>query len=243
VPSTQFSQLWVERNFVPLRNDDGVVIGVLVSGRDISDTVNKEKLLTENAAKLSESNKELKRSNQDLEQFAYIASHDLNEPLRMIGNFSGLIAKRYKNALDEDADQYISFIENGVSRMAKLINSLLTYSRVGRREIKHMPIELDGLLEGKLLDLSQIIKDRNAEIQVDPLPTIFGEREQIGMVFYNLINNGIKFNRKDTPKIIIQHHEQPNEPYWKFSVTDNGIGIAPEYQQRIFEIFKRLHNK
>ncbi|MEM1119465.1 MAG: two-component regulator propeller domain-containing protein [Bacteroidota bacterium] len=243
LPSAHFSQLWVERNFVPLRNDDGQVIGVLVSGRDISDTVNKERLLTENATKLGEYNKELKRSNQDLEQFAYIASHDLNEPLRMIGNFSGLIAKRYKNALDEDANQYIGFIENGVSRMAKLINSLLTYSRVGRKEIKYMPVELDELLEGKLMDLSQVVQDRKVEVQIDPLPTIFGEREQIGMVFYNLINNGIKFNRKKRPQIIVRHHEQPNAEHWKFSVTDNGIGIAPEYQHKIFEIFKRLHNK
>lgn len=243
LPSLQFSQLWVERNFVPLRNDDGIVIGVLISGRDISDTVAKEKQLTENAQKLGEYNEELKRSNQDLEQFAYIASHDLNEPLRMIGNFSGLLSKRYKQHLDEDANQYINFIDDGVSRMSKLINSLLTYSRVGRKEMTYQDINLNDVLKVKLLDLSQLIKERKVIVEKDDLPDIFGEKEQIGMVFYNLINNGIKFNKKDQPKIIIKHHHQSQENHWKFSITDNGIGINLEYRQRIFEIFKRLHNK
>jgi len=243
LPSLQFSQLWVERNFVPLRNDDGIVIGVLISGRDISDTVAKEKLLTNNAQKLGEYNEELKRSNKDLEQFAYIASHDLNEPLRMIGNFSGLLARRYKHNLDDDAIQYIDFIEDGVSRMSKLINSLLTYSRVGRKEMTCREVNLNNLLEVKLLDLSEMIKERNVIIEKDELPNIFAEKEQIGMIFYNLINNGIKFNKKAQPKIVIKHHEQPNKDCWKFSVMDNGIGIEPEYQHRIFEIFKRLHNK
>ncbi len=243
LPSLQFGQLWVERNFVPLRNDDGMVIGVLISGRDISDTVTKEKLLTDNAEKLREYNDELKRSNQDLEQFAYIASHDLNEPLRMIGNFTGLLARRYKDNLDEDANQYIDFIEDGVSRMSKLINSLLTYSRVGRKEMTYRVINLNKLLEVKLLDLSEMIKERDVIIEKEEMPDIFAEKEQIGMVFYNLINNGIKFNKKEQPKISIKYYDEPNEDYWKFSVRDNGIGIEPEYQHRIFEIFKRLHNK
>lgn len=243
LPSLLFGQLWVERNFVPLRDDNGIVIGVLISGRDISDTVAKEKLLTDNAQKLGEYNEELKRSNHDLEQFAYIASHDLNEPLRMIGNFTSLLTKRYKHNLDEDAIQYFKFIEDGVSRMSKLIYSLLTYSRVGRKEMTYQEIKLNNILGDKLLDLSQVIKERNVLIEKEDMPDIFGEKEQIGMVFYNLIHNGIKFNKKDQPKIIIKHHPQPNENYWKFSITDNGIGIDPKYRDRIFEIFKRLHNK
>jgi len=108
----------------------------------------------------------------------------------------------------------------------------------------YQTINLNDILSVKLLDLSQLIKERNVIIELDDdMPNIFGEKEQIGMVFYNLINNGIKFNKKDQPKIIIKYHHQPHKNYWKFSITDNGIGIDPQYQHRIFEIFKRLHNK
>lgn len=216
---------------------------MLISGQDISNRVTKEQLIAEHSEKLKEYNHELKRSNKDLEQFAYIASHDLKEPLRMIGNFSGLLARSYKSKLDDDAHEYIEFIEDGVHRMSNLINSLLTYSRVGRKEMKFINIDLNKLVEVKLFDLSELIKDKNAQIEIDPLPTIFGEKEQIGMVFYNLVNNGMKFNKKEQPTIHIKHHEHAEQGFWKFSVKDNGIGIKPQYQQQIFEIFKRLHNK
>ncbi len=242
-PSPLTDGKWIERNFIPLRNDDGTVIGMLVSGRDITDRVTKERVIAKHSEKLEEYNSELKRSNKDLEQFAYIASHDLKEPLRMIGNFSGLLARTYKTKLDKDAFEYIDFIEDGVSRMSSLINSLLTYSRVGRKEMKLVDIDLNKLVEVKLFDLSELTKDRNAVIEMDELPTILGEKEQVGMVYYNLINNGIKFNKKDQPKISIRHHENAPKGFWQFSVQDNGIGIEPQYQKQIFEIFRRLHNK
>lgn len=192
---------------------------------------------------LNEYNEELKRSNKDLEQFAYIASHDLKEPLRMIGNFSGLLSHKYKTNLDDDAFQYINFIEEGVSRMSKLINSLLTYSRVGRKEGDYQDIELKRYLETKLLDLSQFIKDKNAKVNIGDLPTIYGEKEQIGMVFFNLVHNALKFNKSQTPMVTIQEEKDGEEGFWKFSVKDNGIGIDKKYEDKIFGIFKRLHNK
>jgi len=191
---------------------------------------------------LQKYNNELKRSNEDLEQFAYIASHDLKEPLRVIGNFSGLLARRYSQKLDSDAMEYIDFIQDSVSRMSKLIHSLLTFSTVGRKDVVYANIDLKTLLEVKILDLSEIIKDKNATVQIGNLPEIIGERTQIGIVFFNLINNAIKFNTQAEPLAIIKE-EETDEAFWKFSVTDNGIGIEPQYKDKIFGIFKRLHGK
>ena len=238
-----FPKLWLEQNFVPLKNENGAIIGVLISATDISARIKSESTAKEHTQKLSEFNEELKRSNKDLEQFAYIASHDLKEPLRIIGNFSGLLARAYKTKLDQDAFQYIDFIEDGVKRMSNLINSLLTYSRVGRKEMKFQDIDLNKLVDIKLFDLSEVIKERNAKVIVEKLPTIYGEPEQIGMVFHNLINNAIKFNKQATPTVTIKVAPSTNDAFWQFSVADNGIGIDPRYQQQIFEIFRRLHGK
>ena len=192
---------------------------------------------------LQEYNKELERSNKDLEQFAYAASHDLKEPLRVIGNFSGLLARRYKNELDSDAFDYIDFIQDGVRRMSNLISSLLTYSKLGTKESVYEIINLNQLIQDKLSDLSEVIKEKNANIDIAPLPSIVGEREQIGMVFFNLIHNAIKFNDKDNPVVQVQEVSSSKPGFWQFSVKDNGIGIAKEYQDKIFGIFKRLHGK
>jgi len=238
-----FPKLWLEHNFMPLKNETGKIMGVLISATNISKRIESEHLAQAHTKQLQEFNKELKRSNKDLEQFAYIASHDLKEPLRIIGNFSGLLARSYKTELDEDAFQYINFIEDGVRRMSNLINSLLTYSRVGRKETKFRNIDLNKLVEFKLFDLSKVIEERNAEVIVDTLPTIYGEREQIGMVFYNLINNAIKFNKQAKPIVSIKMEEAASQDCWQFAVADNGIGIDPRYQDQIFEIFRRLHGK
>lgn len=193
--------------------------------------------------KLNKSNEELKRSNRDLEQFAYIATHDLKEPLRIIGNFSGLLAKQYKTSLDKEAFEYINFIEEGVLRMSNLINSILTYSRVGGQESTFQEIHLNSLLETKQSELSQLIKERNASIKIGDLPTIHGEKTQIGMVFANLIHNAIKFNKSPNPTVFIQEEAAATPDFWKFSIRDNGIGIKEAYQKQIFGIFKRLHNR
>ena len=185
-------------------------------------------------------NKELKRSNSDLEQFAYVASHDLKEPLRVIGSFSGLLSRRYNKKLDKEALDYINFIEDGVQRMSNVINSLLTYSTVGRKDGIYESFDLKTLLESKVSDLAQSVKEKNALIQVYTLPTIVGQKEQIGMVFFNLIHNAIKFNEREQP-IVMVREEPGDDEHWKFSVQDNGIGIAPEYKEKVFGIFKRLH--
>ncbi len=202
-----------------------------------------EKIVQKRTANLSESNKELIRNNKDLEQFAYVASHDLKEPLRIIGNFAGLLSRKYKNNLDETANEFIFYIEDGVKRMSALIDSILTYSGVGKKEIILRDGDLNNILEIKMRDLAQRIKEKNVELEIGDLPVVFCEISQIGMVFYNLINNAIKFNKNEKPRVRVSSHEDGPDGFWKFSVSDNGIGIAPEFQNKIFEIFRRLHNK
>ena len=187
-------------------------------------------------------NVELKRSNQELEQFAYVASHDLQEPLRMIGNFTQLLEEEYRPQLDEEGELYINFIVDGVTRMSKLIDNLLQYSRVGRKEMVVSDVNIAGIIQEKLKDLSQRIQDKNAVVRLDNFPTsIHCEANQIGIVFYNLIGNALKFNKNPMPKVLISGDERAED--WLFSVTDNGIGIDSKHQDRIFEIFKRLHRK
>ncbi len=202
-----------------------------------------EKIVEKRTRRLKASNDDLIRSNKDLEQFAYIASHDLQEPLRVVGGFVGLLGKKYEDQLDEEAFEYIHFAVDGVKRMSKLVSNLLTYSKVGRKGMDFQIVNLNSLLKLNLLDLSKKIKDSNAIIEFDSLPNIFCEKSQISMVFYNLINNAIKFNESDQPLIRILSHDHESEDLWTFSVEDNGIGIKAKYQQKIFEIFRRLHGK
>ncbi len=190
---------------------------------------------------LRQSNDELRRSNQDLQQFAYIASHDLQEPLRMVGNFVQLLERQYGQKIDEEGKEYIRFIVDGVSRMSKLIQNLLKYSRVGRKEAELRPAELDKIIEAKLFGLRQKIKETEAEVVIKGIPeNIYCEPNQIGMVFYNLITNALKFT-KDPPKLEIGFQEK-NQDYL-FYVKDNGIGIEQIYDAKVFEIFKRLHRR
>lgn len=191
---------------------------------------------------LRDANLELSRSNNDLEQFAYIASHDLQEPLRMVGNFVQLLRRRYHDQLDEAGQQYIQYSVEGVVRMSELIQSLLTYSRVGRSEILLKEAVLKELMFNLLANLSKLIADKNVKITISELPaSINCEPEQLGMVFHNLIINAIKFNSSSPPIIHIECKETPS--YWLFSVQDNGIGIDNAYKSKIFEIFKRLHSR
>ncbi len=192
--------------------------------------------------KLNELVDELKRSNKELEQFAYVSSHDLQEPLRMVALFTQLLERRYKGKLDSDADDYIKFIVDGAQRMKLLIDDLLSYSRVNTKGGEFEPIELDKVMNNVLSNLQLISKENNAEIIIqEPLPTIIGDKSQMLHVFQNLIANGIKFNDKESPEIRVSAQEDENG--WIFNVSDNGIGIAPEYQAQIFEIFKRLHDR
>lgn len=183
---------------------------------------------------------DLGRSNAELEQFAYVASHDLQEPLRMISSYNQLLARRYKGKLGEDADEFIAFTVEGVTRMQRLINDLLAYSRVGTRGEPTTEISLDEVLVATRANLAQAIEDSGAELVVPAsLPNIIGDRSQIGQLMQNLVGNAIKFRGTDPPRIEIT--VQRAGAWWKLTVKDNGIGIEPQYFDRIFVIFQRLN--
>ena len=190
---------------------------------------------------LYERTESLERSNKELEQFAYVASHDLQEPLRMIASYTQLLAKRYKGKLDSDADEFISYAVDGANRMQMLINDLLDYSRVGTRGKEFAMTGFDAILGKTLRDLSKRVEESGAKVTIDPMPSLIVDSGQIGQLFQNLISNAIKFRGDTPPQIHISSAK--NENKWIFSVSDNGIGIAPEYSTRIFEIFQRLHTK
>ncbi len=202
-----------------------------------------ESALQQQKLDLKESNKDLERSNKDLEQFAYIASHDLQEPLRVVGNFIGLLKHRYSDQFDQDAHQYLDFIVSGVGRMSQQIKSILTFSRVIQNQISIGKIDLNNIVQLNLHDLSQIIEKKQCDIKIDVLPEIVGDENLIRIVFHNLIHNAIKFNKNETPQISIHHLAESPQGYWQFAVKDNGIGIHKDHQEKIFEIFKRLHSK
>lgn len=191
---------------------------------------------------LDEQTRELQRSNAELEQFAYVASHDLQEPLRKVASFCQLLEKRYKGQLDERGDQYIAFAVDGAKRMQQLINDLLTFSRVGRFTSELEPIETEQVLERALASLAVAIEESDAEIVVRrPLPRVRGEASLLAGVFQNLIGNALKFRGEGRPRIEVAAARDDDE--WTFAVTDNGIGIEPDYAERIFMIFQRLHPK
>ena len=183
----------------------------------------------------------LKISNRELEQFAYVASHDLQEPLRMVSSFTQLLERRYKKQLDNDADDYITFIVEGAKRMKQLIDDLLAFSRLNTDIREFEPILMEVALEDVLINLRESIIENNAQITNDRLPTIKGDPIQINQLLQNLIGNAIKFHSAEKPQIHISARELGNECL--FSIKDNGIGIDPRHQQQIFSIFKRLHTR
>ncbi|MFI6142257.1 ATP-binding protein [Streptomyces griseus] len=185
---------------------------------------------------------DLQRSNAELEQFAYVASHDLQEPLRKVSSFTQLLQRRYGGQLDERADQYIDFAVDGANRMQTLISDLLNFSRVGRVHNAHRSIELDTVLEETLSALSVAIEETGATITHDPLPALVADPSQMAMLWQNLIGNSVKFRRPgEVPRIHVTAAAESG--LWRFTVTDNGIGIPPEYAEKIFVIFQRLHTK
>ena len=183
---------------------------------------------------------ELERSNKELEQFAYVASHDLQEPLRMVTSYMQLLARRYKGKLGTDADEFIAFAVDGATRMQLLINDMLAYSRVGTVGKKFQPVDCTAILAKTLANnLKAAIEDSGAQVTHDPLPTVLADSAQVVQLFQNLIGNAIKFHGAQPPVIHISAVQKEHE--WVFSVRDNGIGIEPQYAERIFVIFQRLH--
>jgi PAS domain S-box-containing protein len=189
--------------------------------------------------KMSELVVELKRSNKDLEQFAYVASHDLQEPLRMVSSFTQLLERKYRDKLDEDANEYIWYVVDGAKRMQSLINDLLSYSRVTTKVKDFAKINLNETVDEALFNLEIAIEENDTIVVVDSLPQIHGDSSQMVQLFQNIIGNAIKYRSEKIPEIHISASEGDQE--WIFKIEDNGIGIQPEYNERIFQIFQRLH--
>jgi signal transduction histidine kinase len=190
---------------------------------------------------LNASAEDLRRSNAELEQFAYVASHDLQEPLRKVTSFCQLLQRRYRGQLDEKADQYIDFAVDGAKRMQVLINDLLAFSRVGRVPGEAAPVSCETALKAARANLESQIKGTGAVIEAGPLPVVAAQLPLLTAVFQNLIGNAIKFRGERPPRVTISVARDGES--WSFSVSDNGIGISPEYADRIFVIFQRLHDR
>ena len=184
---------------------------------------------------------ELLRSNSELEQFAYVASHDLQEPLRKVASFTQLLQRRYAGKLDARADQYIEFAVDGAKRMQALINDLLAYSRVGRSDREPALVSSDAALTQARANLAEQIEETGATIETGHLPLVLAELPLLIAVFQNLLSNALKFSGEKPPRVVITVSR--DEPFWLFSFSDNGIGIEPEYSERIFVIFQRLHER
>lgn len=183
---------------------------------------------------------QLRDSNDELEQFAYIASHDLQEPLRVISSYVQLLSRKYKGKLDTKADKFIEYTVDGCSRMEALIDGLLKFSRVGTNKSNKKLHSCHDILKDVANDLKVRITESNAKISWDELPEIFADKAQIAIVFQNLIKNGIKYNKNEIPVIEIKCEQSEN--LWEFTLQDNGIGIEKKYHQSIFKLFKRLHS-
>jgi light-regulated signal transduction histidine kinase (bacteriophytochrome) len=194
------------------------------------------KLTEEELKKLSN---ELARSNADLKEFAYVASHDLKKPLQSIEGFAKLLARRCRGKLDAKADELVEYIGSGVQRMQELIKDLLEYSQIGAKEKKFKPTDCSGVIEKAVGNLKAVIEESNAVMTYDELPTIMSDMSQMISLFQNLIDNAIKFRGKEAPRIHISAERKGDE--WVFSIRDNGIGIDPKDSERIFGMFQRLY--
>jgi PAS domain S-box-containing protein len=218
----------------PVFRADGRFKGSFVVVTDITSRKQAEEALSRQAA-------ELARSNAELEQFAYVASHDMQEPLRMVASYVQLLARRYKDRFDDDANEFIGYAVEGAKRMQQMINDLLAYSRVGRRAEIFKPIECETALDWALMNLATLIAESNSVVTHDPLPNVVACAGQLGQLFQNLIGNAVRFRAGSPPRVHVSAERNGGE--WLFSVRDNGIGFDMKYADRIFMIFQRLHGK
>jgi len=231
--NTKTGQRWLHTKKIPILSPSGKPAYLLGISEDITD-------MRQAMLDLAQKTRELERSNSELEQFAYVASHDLQEPLRTITSYLQLLAARYKDKLDKDADDFIDFAVDGSKRMKTLINSLLDYSRINKVRPFEM-IETSNILNEIKLNMSDQIKESNAIIKYDKLPKIYGDTVLIGQLFQNLVGNAIKFRGDERPEITINGEVKNGE--YLFSVKDNGIGLKSEYFDKIFIIFQRLNSR
>lgn len=243
---------YLESTASTIPSDDGTVDKLVIVNRDITDRKRAEEaleeqkkhleeLVGERTAELANKLQELARSNRDLEQFAYVASHDLQEPLRMIASYTQLLAKRYRGKLDSDADEFIGFAVDGATRMQQLIEDLLAYARLTTRGNALTWTESGSSCDAAVKNLQGAVKQTSAVVRVGSLPRVLADPSQMTMLFQNLIGNAIKYHNHRTPEIEIEARLQGKE--WLFSVRDNGIGIESQYSERIFLMFQRLHSR
>jgi PAS domain S-box-containing protein len=211
--------------------------GILVTAaiRDISVRKDAERQL---AQKLEE----LNRSNEELGQFAYLASHDLQEPLRMVASYTQLLSRRYKGKLDADADEFIAFAVDGASRMQRLIQDLLAYSRVGTEGSELLDTSSEQALQQALVNLYGAVEESGAQVTHDPLPAVVADESQLVQLFQNLVGNAIKYQHPGIPQVHISAVRDGADK-WMFSIQDNGLGIDAKYHEKIFGMFQRLHGR
>ncbi len=223
----------IEIMLSPLESAEGILVTAAI--RDIS---------VRKAAELHllQTVEELNRSNEELGQFAYIASHDLQEPLRMVASYTQLLSRRYKGQLDTDADEFIAFAVDGASRMQRLIDDLLAYSRVGTKGQDLLATSSEEALEQALLNLRGAIEESGALVTHDPLPTVLADEMQLVQLFQNLVGNAIKYQDPGVPRVHISAARNSGKK-WIFAVNDNGLGIDPQYFEKIFGVFQRLHGR
>jgi PAS domain S-box-containing protein len=227
------SEFPIEIMLSPLESPDGVLVTAAI--RDITARKGAEAQLLNNV-------EELNRSNVELQQFAYIASHDLQEPLRMVASYTTLLARRYKGKLDADADDFISFAVDGATRMQHLIQDLLAYSRVGSKGQELTDTSSEDALDQAIRNLRGAIQASGAIVTHDPLPVVKADDMQLTQLFQNLVGNAIKYRRADVPGVHISA-VQNSAKKWVFSIKDNGLGIESQYFERIFGMFQRLHKR
>ncbi|MDE2482839.1 MAG: hypothetical protein KGN02_11660 [bacterium] len=215
-----------------------IVLGSLALQTEIRRAEQEHDLRAELAAR----NAELEQSNRSLEEFAYVASHDLQEPLRTVASFAELLQRRYEGRLDAQADEFIHFMVDGATRMRALINDVLEYSRVTTRGTPLAEISLGRAVGRAVGALRRTIEEHGAIVDVPPLPTVLGDEGQLAQVFQNLIGNALKYNHSQAPRVRVRA-VVGDDGFATVSVADNGIGIAPEYHDQIFKIFTRLHTR
>ncbi len=232
---------WISTTKTPVIDDEGNIVGLLGLFWDITDRKRADESIKTLNEYLKLKTGELERSNKDLEQFAYVASHDLQEPLRMVASYTQLLANRYKDKLDRDAREFINYAVDGAKRMQILINDLLYYSRVGMRGKDFAPTDCYEVIGRSINNLRKAIEENNAVITNDDLPTIMADEYQIVQLFQNLIANAIKYKGEKAPHLHIS--SKIVDGFWEFSFQDNGIGIDPQYKDMVFVIFKRLHTR
>lgn len=230
------AQRWMASRGVRVLNEEGRPVRFYGTLADNTERKRAEEELVHQSEQLA-------RSNADLQQFAYVTSHDMQEPLRGIASFAQLLAQRYKGQLDKDADEFIGYIINGVRRMSILIDDLLVYSRLVN--VERTPaslVDMNGVVQWAKMNLQQALAESRGYISHDPLPTVMGDQVQFVQLLQNLLSNAVKYHRRDVPPHVRVSAERQGDE-WVFAVLDNGIGIEPQFHDRIFGLFKRLHGR